>query len=98
MKILLGSKVKDKISGYSGVAVGRTEFLYGCIRIEVDSSSLDKEGNVREPTVFDEAQLEVLEGPSSELLQPATKVVRAKSPSGPRDSVGRRPDFVRRVR
>ena len=34
--ILLGSKVKDSITGFEGVAVGRTEFLYGCIRIGIE--------------------------------------------------------------
>ena len=34
--IKLGSKVKDKITGFTGVAVQRIEYLYGCVRYGVE--------------------------------------------------------------
>ena len=36
-EIKLGDKVKDKVSGYEGIATSRTEFLNGCFQIEVTS-------------------------------------------------------------
>ena len=33
--IKLGEKVKDVVSNFVGIAVARTEWLYGCSRIEV---------------------------------------------------------------
>jgi len=36
----LGDKVKDSITGFDGVAVGRAEYLYGCVRVLVESSEL----------------------------------------------------------
>ena len=30
--IKLGDKVRDKISGFTGIAVARTEFINGCIQ------------------------------------------------------------------
>lgn len=56
--VKLGSKVKDTITGFEGVAVGRTEWLYGCTRIGVESCTLH-EGK---PLVewFDEQRMEVL--------------------------------------
>ena len=33
--IKLGAKVKDVVTDFVGIAVARTEWLYGCARIEV---------------------------------------------------------------
>ena len=35
MKIKLGDKVRDKVSGYEGIATSRTEYLNGCFQIEI---------------------------------------------------------------
>jgi hypothetical protein len=91
-EIALGSKVRDRISGYTGIAVGRTIYLYGCIRVEVDSTSL-QEGRLVEPCVFDELQLEVLETPETTGI--GTTPIKKARTSGPRPSVGRRLDFTR---
>ena len=58
--ITLGDKVKDPITGFKGVAVSRTEYLYGCIRIGVQGP-VDKNGNVTDWAHFDEPQLENIE-------------------------------------
>jgi len=34
-EIKLGDKVKDRVTGYEGIATSKTEFLNGCIQIEV---------------------------------------------------------------
>jgi hypothetical protein len=41
-KIKLGQKVKDIVSGISGIAVSRTEFLNGCIRYTVQTKKTTK--------------------------------------------------------
>lgn len=41
MTIKLGSRVKDSITGFEGIAVARTEWLYGCSRITIESTKLD---------------------------------------------------------
>jgi hypothetical protein len=58
MGVTLGEKYRDTISGFEGVAVGRYEYLYGCIRIGLEG--LDKDGAPVE-RVFDEQRLEVVE-------------------------------------
>ncbi len=58
-KIELGSIVKDKISGYSGIVHGRTEWLYGCRRYTVQSREM-KDGKPVEALGFDEDALEVV--------------------------------------
>lgn len=59
--IKLGDKVRDKVSGYTGIAVARCEFINGCIQYTVarklkPGQSLDPQG---EPS-FDETILEVV--------------------------------------
>ena len=45
--IRLGDKVKDSITGFTGVAVSRCEYLNGCIQIEVKPTKLTKEGEMQ---------------------------------------------------
>jgi len=80
MGIKLGQKVKDKITGMEGVAIGRTEWMHGCIRIVVQPTAL-KDGVPQDAQTFDEPQLDIVKD------TPEPKV----KPSG-----GPRPDPVRR--
>lgn len=42
--IKLGDRVKDSISGYEGVVIGKAEYLYGCVQILVQPESLQENG------------------------------------------------------
>lgn len=60
-KIELGNKVRCKITGYTGIATAKTEFLNGCVQYEVTAkigkdNKLLMEGN---PGI-DEQSLEVI--------------------------------------
>lgn len=57
--ISLGDKVKDTVTGYSGIAVVKCIYLQGCDRFGVQAS-VDKEGKKPEWEYFDEPQLKVL--------------------------------------
>jgi hypothetical protein len=48
--------VTDSITGFSGIAICRTEYLHGCIRIGVQPTELH-EGKPIEAVYFDEQQL-----------------------------------------
>jgi len=48
-KIALGTTVKDPITGLSGTAVARIEYLNGCVRIEVQPRKVIS-GKPAEPT------------------------------------------------
>ncbi len=39
--IQLGDRVKDGITGFSGVVTGIAEYLYGCRRLQVESEKLE---------------------------------------------------------
>lgn len=91
--IVLGSTVRDKISGFEGVAVGRTTYLFGCVRVEVTPNKCDSGKVNTDAFVFDEPQLEVIAEPAADLVP--TK--RTKVTHGPRDNrTNRRCDFVKR--
>jgi hypothetical protein len=53
----LGSRAKDRITGFSGIVVARTDWLYGCTRYAVQSEELDKDGAPVEAQWFDEQSL-----------------------------------------
>lgn len=35
VKVILGNEVKDSISGFKGIAIGRAEYMTGCVQILV---------------------------------------------------------------
>lgn len=55
-KIKLGDEVTDKVTGYTGIAIARTEWVYGCVRFGVQSQHLH-EGKPIDAVWFDEAEL-----------------------------------------
>lgn len=56
MAVKLGTIVTDSITGFSGVAVSRTEYIHGCARIVIQPKALH-EGKIVEAQAFDELQL-----------------------------------------
>lgn len=57
MSIKLGTVVTDTITGFTGVATARTEFLFGCVRVCVEPKSVI-EGKPAECHWFDEQRLD----------------------------------------
>jgi hypothetical protein len=56
MAIQLGQEVRDTISGFEGVVIAVTNWLYGCRRITVQPRDM-KDGKPIESCTFDEPQL-----------------------------------------
>lgn len=62
-KIDLGDQVLDRVTGFVGIVVAKTEWLNGCVRYNVQPPLAKKEGEtekVPDVACFDEQQLEVL--------------------------------------
>ncbi len=57
--IKLGDEVRDKISGFQGIAVARHTYIEGCNRISIQPP-IDKEGKLPESIAFDEPCLEII--------------------------------------
>ena len=53
----LGEKLKDKVSGISGICVSRTEFLNGCVRYSLQPLGDTKKGTMPSEVWFDQQQL-----------------------------------------
>lgn len=82
MKVKLGQKVRDKLTGLEGAAIARTEWLYGCVRIVIQPFG-EKDGKPFETFVVDEPQCEL---------------VKAEKAKGSKESRhGDRTDVERRV-
>ncbi len=58
--VALGDRVKDKITGFSGIVTSTTDFLYGCRRIGVRPEELH-DGSPISREYFDETELTILQ-------------------------------------
>ena len=61
-EVLLGAKVRDKVTGLEGIAVSRHDYLYGCTRISIQPE-VDKDGKVPDIHTCDAPQLEIVGEP-----------------------------------
>ena len=52
---MLGKKVKDKITGFVGIATARVEYINGCVQYEI--TPLVKDGDMRKSYWLDEQRL-----------------------------------------
>jgi len=59
MKIKLGSKVEDRISGFIGITESRVEYLNGCIQYGI-TPKVGKDNKKGEFQWIDEEQLKVI--------------------------------------
>lgn len=59
VKIKLGDKIKDRISGLEGIATAKAIYLYGCTQYEVTPNQLH-DGKPIEGIWIDEPQLELV--------------------------------------
>jgi hypothetical protein len=80
MSIELGDRVKDIVTGYEGIAIGKTEWLTGCDTIGICPTELDKDGKTKNTVWFDVTRIEILEKDAVQLEfdkdtpeEPATK-------------------------
>lgn len=70
----IGSKVRDVVTGFQGVVLARTTWLYGCKRVLVASMSLH-EGKPQEDVWLDVQRIEFVE----QVMQPPAKASDAIS-------------------
>lgn len=61
--VQLGSLIRERITGFAGIAMGRHEYLTGCTKITIQPLGLDKDGHPQRSEWFDEPTIDVLEPP-----------------------------------
>lgn len=59
-RIELGDEVKDLVSGFKGIAVARTEFLNGCVRLSI-APPIDSDGKHVDERWFDQEQIDLIQ-------------------------------------
>lgn len=59
-EIELGQKVKDLVTGFSGIVIGHMEHLNGCHQLQIKRDTLDKDGVPVESVWIDIEQLKVV--------------------------------------
>lgn len=83
----LGDRVKDPITGFTGIAVAVTTWLHGCIRIAVQPESV-QDGKPAEDRYFDQSQLVLIDAgihkPMVLGVLPAPEPETRRSAGGPR--------------
>lgn len=57
--IKLGDKVRDTVTGFSGIVIATTDWLHGCRRCLVQPDKL-KDGKIIDSVYFDEPQLDIV--------------------------------------
>jgi len=68
--IQLGQKVKDRLTGFEGIASGRCEYLTGCAQVLVQPS-VDSKGTWVESRWLDDPRLVVIVDEPISIMPPA---------------------------
>jgi len=58
--IKLGQKVKCTVTGFTGIATSRVEYLNGCVQFAVTPQKKPKDSKYPDGSYIDEGQLEVV--------------------------------------
>ncbi len=82
MPIELGKVYRDKITGFQGVAISKTEFLYACERIGLQPQDL-KDQKPLDPSYFDIYQLEPVAEKKDVDFSPKALITVEKKTGGP---------------
>lgn len=85
MKIKLGKKYKDQVTGISGIATAYIVYITGCIHVELSPPGLDKDGKQKQTHWFDESRI----NPDSNILDghfAEDALSKSMPPGGPRTS------------
>jgi inorganic pyrophosphatase len=61
---MLGKRMKDKISGFSGIVVGKIEWIYGFCEYALIPETLNNEGEPFDARWFNEKRLIPIDGES----------------------------------
>jgi hypothetical protein len=59
-EVPLGTLMRDKVTGWEGIAIAKVVFMNGCVQYSLKPQKLDKDGKTMEAPTFDCEQLEVI--------------------------------------
>jgi len=67
--IILGANYRDMVTGFTGIAVAVTDYLFACRRVSLQDQTI-KDGKVGEWQVFDALQIVYVDAGISETINP----------------------------
>jgi len=59
-EVPLGTLMRDKVTGWTGIAIAKVTFLNGCVQYSLKPQNLDKDGKLIDSSTIDCQQLEVI--------------------------------------
>lgn len=80
----LGHKLRDMVTGFEGIAVGRSEFLNGCVQFCLKAPARD--GKIEDGQWFDSHQLQFVDDGLAPVLRPDAGVRPAATTGGPMET------------
>jgi len=69
MRVGLGDKVKDSITGFTGIVIAEHKYLNGCVRVSIQPEDV-REGKPIEACAFDVEQITLIEPKKHPTLTP----------------------------
>ena len=78
MKIRMGDRVTDIVTGFEGIVVAKNKYINGCVQFCVDPG-VDKDGKLMDAKYIDEGQIEVIE---RNAVKSTRKAISMSSASG----------------
>jgi len=81
-RINLGDKARDKVTGFEGICICRSEYVSGCTRVTLQPP-IDKDGKIPEAGHFDEPMLQIID--------PAAVAAMPSDRGGPRPAPSQHP-------
>lgn len=60
VSISLGNKVRDRVTGFTGIATSKVEYLNGCVQYCIMPAADKKTGKVEDGRYVDSQQIEIL--------------------------------------
>ena len=58
---MLGKKVRCTITGFTGIAISKIEYINGCVQYSIQPKKLQKDGSPVKSVWFDVGQLEIVD-------------------------------------
>lgn len=93
--INLGDEVQDIISGFTGIAMAKAEYMWGCTRFAVQPQQIT-ENKLYDSIWFDEPQLIIITKQKVKNPKLHQEVMKDKIPGGPQPDPKRINDPIRR--
>jgi len=81
VKVELGDEVQDQLTGFTGAATGRAEYLTGCVQIQIVATNHKTTIKTPEECWIDEQRLKIITPGYVKLAEKAVK----QAPAGPQN-------------